>query len=78
MNLLQTIIYSLYSLVNKNCYYKVTLFLRYVFSLPVRVLYSLATCYVEVFLDSKLERIYSKKKNSRRFLKAYCVWTNVA
>ena len=78
MNLLQTIIYSLYSLVNKNCYYKGTLFLRYVFSLPVRVLYSLATCYVEVFLDSKLERIYSKKKNSRRFLKAYCVWTNVA
>ena len=75
MNLLQTIIYALYSLVNKNCYYKVTLFLRYVFSLPVRVLYSPATCYVEVFLDSKLERIYSTKK---KILKAYCAWTNVA
>ena len=31
-------------------------------------------CYVEVSLDSKLERIFSKKKrNSRRFFEAYCV-----
>ena len=31
--------------------------------LPLRVLYFL--CYVEVFLDSKLERIFSKKKKKK-------------
>ena len=71
-NLLRTITSSL---ANKNYYYIIILFLCYIFYFPVRVLYF--PCYVEVSLDSKLQRIFSKK-NSRRFFKAYCVgWTNV-
>ena len=72
-NLLRTIISSL---VNKNYYYAVILFLCLFSILPPSVLYF--PCYVEAFLDSKLELNFSRKKKSRRFFKEYCVrWTNV-
>ena len=72
-NLLRTIISSL---VNKNYYYAVILFLCLFSILPPSVLYF--PCYVEAFLDSKLELNFSRKKKLRRFFKEYCVrWTNV-
>ena len=71
-NLLRTIISSLVKIIIMLLYYSCVMFSI----LCPRVLYS--PCYVEAFLDSKLELNFSRKKKSRRFFKEYCVrWTNV-
>ena len=58
-------------LVNKNYYSIVTLLLCYAFPFVFKALYF--PCYVEVSLNSKIERVFSKKTKKKRFFKWYCV-----
>ena len=59
------------SLVNENYYYIVTLLLCHVFLFVSKALYF--PCYVEVSVNSKIERVFSKKTKKKIFFKWYCV-----